>query len=40
MNNRIYDEEKDLVAFFGEQYSHYQETTKNTGIPFSRGYIL
>ncbi|EFO84801.1 hypothetical protein CRE_03840 [Caenorhabditis remanei] len=35
--SRIYDEEKDLIAFFGDSYTEYQETVW-VGVPFVRGY--
>ncbi|CAL2029840.1 unnamed protein product [Caenorhabditis brenneri] len=35
--SRIYDEEKDLVAFFGDSYVEYQEAVW-IGVPFVSGY--
>uniref|UniRef100_A0A1I7U5R7 Protein-S-isoprenylcysteine O-methyltransferase n=1 Tax=Caenorhabditis tropicalis TaxID=1561998 RepID=A0A1I7U5R7_9PELO len=36
-SSRIYDEEKDLIAFFGDAYTEYQQTVW-IGVPFVSGY--
>lgn len=35
--SRIYDEEKDLIAFFGDSYAEYQQQVW-VGVPFVSGY--
>merc|ERR1711997_358267 len=35
---RIYVEEYILLQFFGDDYEHYQNSVRLTGIPFIKGY--